>query len=213
MTLILTATCKNGIVICADKRRTLKSDVGTRYIDDLNKVFRFPRLGCVGFNHGINHICGITWEEYFRMFEANHLGDEILFDSVVDRFRDFMMVPVQQEFLRNRFDDSIGYVFAAWVASGHPMVRELFWKRGCALEDKRHSGLIRSGNGKSYLDQFLKENPTFNSTEYWTSMDVAEGMKQLQRLASIAAQEKHRVGGCEFSDEFSCGILNGQPAM
>jgi hypothetical protein len=209
MTLILTSTCKNGIAMCADKRRTLKSNSGIQYVDDLDKFYRFSRLEFVAFNYGVNRICGISWDRYLQEFEAKFMGDDARFDVVVDRFREFISPMVRNELNQNQFDDCVGYVFLGSAAGGCPMVRELFWRRGFVIKDKPLSGLIRSGDGKKYLDKFLAENPEVNTTQYWLSMDVQEGVTLLQHLASIAAIEMHLAGGHEFSDEFNSGFLKG----
>jgi len=210
MTLILTGICKDGVAVCADKRRTVKTAQQTIYHDDLHKIFRFTKVDVLSFNHGINRIRGKDWDAYLTDFEASSVTPGISLSELVAAFRVFMDAIVSAELSANAFDDAVGFVFCACPCSTSPEVRELFWKRSIAVKEKQHRGLVRTGDAKRYLNQNLQANPEVNTVEYWAQLGVEDGLSQLEALFSAAATARKQQGGEEFSDSFDKDTLKNQ---
>ncbi len=208
MTLILTAVCRDGIAICADKRRTLKTDKGSQRFDDLHKIFRFSDSRTLAFNHAINRIVGTDWRTILTNFQELISPGDFLCGELADRFEKYLTDRVNQEINQNRFDDSVGFVFCAVRPKREPEARELFWKRGRPIEIQSHRGLIRSGDGKKYLDDYISQNPRTNTVEYWQSLSVGEGTSKLCELFAVASDAQGCADGQEFSTSYDTDTIS-----
>ncbi len=202
MTLILTAVCKDGIAVCADKRRTVKTAHSTTYHDDLDKLYRFAEVDVMVFNYGINRICQKDWRSYCSDFESTCRVQKLSFDKLVDNFKSFIEPHIAKELSANKFDDAVGFVFCAAEDKGAPVVRELFWKRSSPMEDKRPRGLVRNGHAAWYLDRYLTGNPDVNTVEYWKKLTTSEAISELKQLFEEAIKCRDEGSGQEFSDTF-----------
>ena len=202
MTLILTAVCKDGLAVCADKRRTVKTAQSTKYYDDLDKIYCFADIDVVVFNHGINVICGRDWRSYCSDFESTCKSKNVSFDELVDDFKSFVEPHIQKELQANKFDDAVGFVFGAAEDKGIPIVRELFWKRSSQMEDIRHRGLVRTGIAAKYLNRYLTEHADVNSVGYWARRSTSEAISQLKQLFEEALKRRDDESGKEFSETF-----------
>lgn len=211
MTLILTAGCKDGIAVCADKRRTLKTAQQTSYHDDLTKVYRFAKTEVLAFNHGIHRIRGKSWDAYLNDFESSSVHKGMSFADLVTAFKSFIETPISQELASNPFDDAVGFVFCAFVEGSEPVIRELFWKRNVTFEDKTHRGLVRTGSGAHHLDEHLQATPNVNTVEHWEQLSVQEALTELQSLFQIACDCRKQQQSEEFSDSFDVYTLESQP--
>ena len=210
MTLVIAATCQDGVVVCADKRRTLKKATHATYIDDLYKLYRFKNVNVLAYNHGINRIRGKDWESYLSKFESTQVEPDIGLNELVEKFKIFMSGPVLQELATNTFDDATGFVFLAAPPGSVPLVREIFWKKHVSLEDKLHRGLIRTGNGARYLDQYLMDHPEVNTVEHWEAISTDDGVEMLRNLFNEACKRRREQSGEEFSDTFDTGTMKSQ---
>ena len=209
MSLILTATCKDGIVICSDKRCTLKTGILTSFTDDLYKLYHFNKNHLLAFNHGINRVNERAWIDYLSEFETTYMQKNMEFNTIVNKFISFFSRSAAQELSTNLFDDSIGFVFCApaHTPQSQAIIRELFWKKNFPIEDKLHQGLIRTGIGARYLNQYMSSNPEINTIEYWKSITVEDGLLEIINLFKIACAERKIRGGNEFSDTYDTKIL------
>ena len=202
MTLILTAVCKDGIAICADKRRTVKTAHSTTYHDDLDKIYCFAEVDVIVFNHGINRLCQKDCRSYCSDFESTCWSQKLSFEELVDNFRSFIEPHIAKELLANKFDDAVGFVFCAAVDKGAPVVRELFWKKSSPIEDKTRRGLVRTGHAARYLDRYLTDHADVNTVEYWKKLTTSEAISELKRLYEEAIKRRDDECGQEFSDTF-----------
>lgn len=207
MTLILTATCRDGIAVCADKRRTVKTAQQTIHKDELQKLYYFSKVAVLAYNHAINRIRGRDWDHYLKDFEAAFVRPDMDFDYLVEKFKDFFGSSVSHELATNPFDDAVGFVFCTTSQGAKPVVRELFWQKNRPLVDQPHEGLIRTGVGGRYLNDHLAITPEVNTVRHWSQLTVEEGLSELIALFRKACEERLRQGGDEFSDTYDTGIL------
>ena len=83
-------------------------------------------------------------------------------------------------------------------------IKELFWsfKSGNVFfQSKSHVGLVRSGDGKKYLENYLN-NKESNLIDYWKRMSIDQAKKELPLLFQIAVNERIKIGGEEFSNDY-----------
>lgn len=203
MTLILAATCCDGIAVCSDKRRKCTTAERITYTDDLCKIYRFSTVDVLAYNHGINRILDRYWDRYLEDFEAAHAHVGMGFGDLVKQFKAFIGGSVLEELAGNRFADAVGFVFCA----PQPAVRELFWKKDQPLIDRCHCGLVRSGDGARYLVEYLSGHPELNTVEHWSRLTIEAGLSGLIDLFGEARAERQRQGGQEFSDAYDTAIL------
>lgn len=207
MTLILTAICRDGVAICADKRRTLKTDKGIQRIDDLQKLFRFSDSCTLAFNHGINRIVGTDWRMIVADFQETLNATDLTIRELVDRFQHYVNGRVIQELNQNMFDNSVGFVFCAVRPGRKPEAYELFWKQGRKTKITSHGGLIRSGDGSKYLDDYISQNPETNTVEYWKTLSADEAVVRLCELFAVASVAQRLAGGQEFSASYDTDTI------
>lgn len=211
MTLILTALCKNGICVCADKRNRTWSGGTKVNIDNLNKIFRFKNSPIIMFNHGVNKFNGKFWDVYCSEYEkTNRWKGEILKDIAID-FKDFIEPDLLKQLAQNsrNFPNNPSVTTSAFVIcgknsqSGKFEFFELFWSPTYSFGSWDDTKLICSGEGyKKYLEKYVNSHPQSNTPDYWGSLNTAQAIEELKKLFSIALNEQKAANGDDFSDNY-----------
>ena len=211
MTLILTALCKDGICICADKRSKRQYDNGRiEYKDDLNKIYQFRNGEVAICNHGVNEMQNKSWETFCSDYEASNrwVGKNLF--QIIDDLRSFIESNIQQQrednFRHNRSDSTtIGFIICGKTSLDSKFkINELFWSfdsGGLHFESKRHYGLVRTGVGNKYLEKYINDNSSINTIDFWKRMSTRKAEKELNKLFAAAVVEKKRLTEEEISDE------------
>ncbi len=209
MTLILAALSKNGICVCADKRN-VRPNLAPQ--DNLNKIYPFERIPLIIYNHGVNKFNGKMWSEYCSEYKKLNKWIYYKFTGICENFRKFIEKYIYQELERN-FQNGlpVGYTKSGFVFCGKTdqdprfRIRELIWtysNRGLELEKIPRGNIVLSGDGKEYLKSYLNENKEIFTNEYWEELNLVQAEDKLRDLFRIAVEEKNKVGGNEFSDNF-----------
>lgn len=211
MTLILTALCKNGVCICADKRSRTWSGGTQVNTDNLKKIFRFKDVPIMIFNHGVNKFNGKFWDVYCAEYEAlDQWRGKDLREMALD-FKEFIGRDLPQQLSQNaiNFPNNDSVTTSAFVICGKDLQSgkfeffELFWSPTFSFGSWNDTRLIGSGEGyKKYLENYLNQHPQSNSTEFWGSIDTVQAKEELKKLFSTALNKQKIVNGDEFSDDF-----------
>lgn len=202
MTLIITTVCRDGICVCADKRRTIRfSDGRVVREDSLYKIYKFKDIPLIIFNHAVNIINGKWWDILCSEYENSQRWENKDFRSIVDDFKQFIEDDVLSELSSNELSNAIGFVICGKTPYDSAfMVYELFW--GPDFERKSHDGIVRTGDGSKYLNRLFDNCPEMNTVKYWRNKGLDEAKEEVVRLFALAVEEKKRVNGEEFSDGF-----------
>lgn len=213
MTLILTALCKNGICICADKRSRTWSGGTKVNADNLNKIFRFKKAPIMMFNHGVNKFNGKFWDVFCSEYEqTDRWKGERLKDIAID-FKDFIEPDLLRQLDQNarNFPSNPSVTTSAFVICGKDLQSgkieffELFWSYGYSFSSWADTRLIGSGEGyKKYLEGYLQKHPQLkaNSIEFWASINTTQAIEELKKLFSIALNEQKAANGDDFSENY-----------
>lgn len=208
MTLILTALCKNGICICADRRYEIRDCSGLRIEDTHNKIFRFGRVPLVIVNHGINNIRDKDWKLFCSNYEQlDRWNNKNLFQIVTD-FKEYIENDVVNELNVHRDGEKhiIGFLLAGTTQFDSKFkVNELFWSIDSdgviKFELLRHRGFVMTGDTEECLNSFLEHHSEINTESYWKKLDTAHAERELKRIFDIAVQEKKQSNRGRFSDD------------
>lgn len=216
MTLILTALCKNGVCVCADKRYKIGgSGEPIRFEDNHKKIYKFKTIPLIIFNHGVNRFGNKFWEQFCTDYEQSNqwVGKDLI--QIADSFKDFMENVVKDELAKNREGaNGTGFVLCGKTTQDNKFkIKELFWKlesNEIHFTPRRHKhNLVGSGVAyEKYLDGLIRGNETLNKDYYWGKMKTDMAEKELGKLFSIAVKEKERLRGDEFSDNFDIECIS-----
>jgi len=209
MTLILSTVCKNGICVCADKRNTRPNSTPQ---DNLYKIYSFKKIPLIIYNHGVNKFNNKMWDEYCSEYENLNKWIHYKMSGICGNFRKFIEKNVDQELKKNsqnnlsdKYKNSF-FVFCGKTDNDTNLeIHELRWSYGSdGLQFKREhlEKLVRSGDGKNYLDDYLERNKNIDMNDYWENLDTIQAEEELRKLFLEAVKEKNRLGGNEFSDDF-----------
>lgn len=211
MTLILSTICENGhgLCICADKRS--KWPNGTTK-DNFYKLYSFKNLPLIIYNHGVNRFGDETWDHYCSEYEGlNSWKDHHNLNDITEDFRKFIENNIREE-LKKNFDNKLSeYTKSFFDFCGSTRrdkmfrIFELFWSFQdgmLKLERPKFGNLVCSGDGKRYLDNYFQRNLRIYTNEYWADLNIIQAKEELKNLFLVAAEEKNRLGGEEFSDDF-----------
>lgn len=211
MTLILTAFYKNGICICADRRYKIKDSGSVRFEDNHNKIYKFKEVPFIILNHGINKIKNKDWRVYCSEYEESNkwVGKDQF--QITNDFKNFVEKDVTGELNIQGIGSATGFLLLGKTSFDSKFrVNELFWiakSDGVEFKILRHKGFIRTGDARILLDVFIEHNPEFNTERYWKSLDLTKVQEELIKLFNIAVQEKKRLNGNDFSDQFDIGSI------
>lgn len=215
MTLILTALCKNGVCVCADKRSKTQSSQTTSNIDDNQyKIHSFKDGSLIFFNHGVNKFNKKTWRELCLDYENSNIWHDKNLEEISEDFKQFAGTEVKKQLESNlRNFPNIESLKASFfnlcgknIQTGRFEMVELYWhidSKGFHFESKSHRGFVRSGDGKKYTEKYVNSRNELNTIDYWENMDIVRAKEELCQLFSIAITEKKKLNGNEFSDEFN----------
>lgn len=212
MTLILTALCKNGICVCADKRsRTWTDGVLRRVEDNLNKIYKFNDISLIIFNHGVNKFNSQSWRKLCSDYENSNRWRDKAIEQISEDFKDFIEDGVVRQLERNiqSMPNVSGIQQAAFVLCGKNVDNnnfefyELRWSPEFIVTSWKDTRIIGSGEGyKKYLEQHLIDNSQSNTVEFWGSINTTKATKRLKELFSIAIDNRSNSEGDEFSDNY-----------
>jgi hypothetical protein len=225
MTLILTAIYKNGICVCADKRRTTWNNGTPNHEDNLNKIYKFNDIPLIIFNHGINEFKNKPWNEFCIEYENSGRWKDKKFFQIVDNFKNFIERNIHIDLISNKqyenkltgFTNKTGFVFCGKTEKDNKFeINEFFWSLGsndeliCKTYPYKE-GYIISGLGEKYLKIYLKiMGNKLNNSSYWKKLNDIQVKKELQKLFIAAATEKRKQNGDEFSDIFDIMCIEEQ---
>lgn len=211
MTLILTALCKNGICVCADKRSRTWSGGREVNTDNFKKIFQFKGSPIIIFNHGVNKFNGKSWDVLCSEYEStNRWRNKNLRDIALD-FKDSIEVDLLKQLCQNanNFPGNVSVTTSAFVICGKDLqggkfeFYELHWSPKYSFGSWADTRIIGSGEGyKKYLESYLLSNSQSNSVEHWGAVNTTQAKEELKNLFAIALKEQRRLGGCTFSDNF-----------
>lgn len=212
MTLILTALCKNGICVCADTRNQIKSSDGSvKNKDGFNKIHKFSNddISLIIFNHGINNINGKDWEEFCFNYEQSYRWKDKKLDQVAKEFKLFIEDDIQKELQRNKLAHTIGFVLCGKTVHDSDFdAYELWWNPDYSFFPLKNEPIIKTGDGKKCLENYLKNNSELNKKEFWESKNTSEVEKELKKLFDVAVEERNRLNRSDFSDDYNIECIN-----
>lgn len=213
MTLILAAHCNNGICICSDTRYTEKfSDKRTQYNDGNNKVHKFSGRPIAIYNHGVNRFCNKFWNKLCEDFEGNSKWQELAFDALAASFKDFVHQNVVDELANNVHDDKAFFVVCGRTSTKSKWaITEYEWQKGdnnSPHSECHNNGLLRSGQGTTYLTEYLRKNSAHKTSLFWKLNTVDKAEKILQKIFQECIKlrndhefvQSNKLTGKEFSD-------------
>ncbi|MGA2911752.1 MAG: hypothetical protein ABSE17_03935 [Candidatus Levyibacteriota bacterium] len=212
MTLILTALCKNGICICADKRsKTWNDGVLNKIEDNLKKIYKFKGAPLIIFNHGVNKFNNKLWWDFCLDYENSDRWRGKTLELISGDFKEFIKDAVTLQLKQNaqNMPNLSNLHNAAFVLCGKNLednnfgAYELRWSPDFKINYWRDTRLIGSGEGyEKYLKQYLIDNSQSNTIEFWGSIDIIQAKRELIKLFSIATERRKKLSGDEFSDDF-----------
>lgn len=219
MTLILTALCKNGVCVCADKRsRTWNSSGNKKHQDDLNKIYLFNNAPIIIFNHGVNKFNNKYWNTLCSEYENTDRwrGKSLRLISI--DFKSYIENDVLRQLHQNiqNIPNLNSVSKASFALCGKDLLSnrfefyELHWAPEFSSNFWCDTRLIISGEGyKKYLESYLTKNKQSNTVECWGAMNTIQAKEELKRLFSIAVDNRKQSGGDEFSDSFDIECVSG----
>lgn len=208
MTLILSCICNDGICVCADRRRKwIYPNRLPTYEDNLHKIFKFQNAPVLIFNHGINLINNRFWLDYCLSYEQSTRWCNLQFVDLANDFKSYIERDILIELKRNTLDHNVGFVVCGRCnGDGNYRIIEFYWSP--AYEQKTHRGIVISGTGSKYLNDFFRLNPHVFKVHYWENISRQVAMPELKRLFDIAVTAKNINKGDEFSDAYDADSIS-----
>jgi len=198
--------------VCADRRYRIGEKNGPiRFEDNHNKIYEFESIPLIIFNHGVNKFNNKLWRRFCSDYEQSGrwVGKDLI--RIADDFKDFIENEVKGELRKGKAQSSVaGFVLCGKTSRDRKFkVKEFFWSldsnKEVRCQAKRHrGGLVKTGIWEKYLKDYINrsEDGKLNTIPYWKKMKIARAEKELERLFTIAVDERKRLGGDEFSDDF-----------
>lgn len=221
MTLILTALCKNGVCVCADRRFQIKHSNGsTENNDTYRKLYKFANNSLIIYNHGVNKFNNKYWDTYCFDYEQSNRWMGKNLRQIADDFKSYIEEAILLQLRLNiqNMPTLIGVDTASFVLCGKTEFdikyefHELFWSPSFNLSSWNDTRLIGSGEGyKRCLHNYLLKqgnSDRVNSIEFWGSINTDEAQQELVKLFNIAVSERIRLGGDDFSDQFDIDCVS-----
>lgn len=217
MTLILTALCRKGICICADKRNQTWRGGTKVNVDNLNKIFRFKNSPIIMFNHGVNKFNGKFWDVLCSEYEQTDRWKGKRLKDVALDFKEFIEAELIRQLDQNarNFPGNANVTTSAFVICGKDLYSgkfefyELFWSPAHSFGSWNDTRLIGSGEGyKKHLENYLNLHPQTNSTEFWGNINTVQAGTELRKLFLIALNEQKSVNGDDFSVNFDIDSIS-----
>ena len=218
MTLILTAICKDGMGICADKRyKIIGSDGSIRLEDNHNKIYEFQKIPYVILNHGINKINNKDWSVYCSEYEASDRWKGKSQFQIVNDFKDYIEDSVENEL--SRYKGGKKHAIGFLLGGKPPLeskykVTELHWlleSNEIKFTIKKHQFFVITGgdDSKACLGAYLNSHPELLTDKYWKGFKLKQAENKLVELFNLAVNEKVKLSNDEFSDSFDIKRITG----
>ncbi|MBU4380622.1 MAG: hypothetical protein ABII16_01390 [Patescibacteria group bacterium] len=188
--------------------------------DDLYKIHKFRNFPLVIYNHGVNKFGEKSWKTLCSDYEASNRWDYKNLEQISEDFRGFVNMDVGSQLISNlnnfHKDEDLRMSFFNLSCKNTQKNRyemlELCWSidsGGVHFKSDLHRGFIRSGDGKKYLEEYIKSKNEIGSLNYWEGMNIRQAKDILTRSFFIAVNEKNLSGGNEFSDNFDIECILG----
>ncbi len=211
MTLILTAICKDGICVCADRRYKITDDTGSvRLEDNHNKIYKFTKIPFVILNHGINRINNKDWRAFCSEYEASNRWENKNQFQITNDFKEYIENSVAKEL--DRYKDgkkhAIGFLLGGKTPSDSKYkVNELHWlleSNNVKFTIRRHRFFVITGgdDSRACLDAYLNSHPELLTDKYWKGFKLKQAENKLVELFNLAVNEKTRLSNNKFSDGY-----------
>ena len=212
MTLILTALCKDGICVCADKRsQTWTNGILEKTEDNLNKIYKFKNAPLFIYNHGVNKFNGKSWDWFSSEYEKKNqwVGRDL--ELICSDFKNFIEKDILQQLEINTKSqpNTENVARAAFVLCGKNFsnnkfeFHELYWSPKFTHTSWIDTRLIGSGIGyERYLNDYLMANSGSTTTEFWGASNTILAKEELKKLFLVAVDKKRQSNGNEFSDNY-----------
>jgi len=216
MTLILTAICKDGMYVCADKRyKITNSDGSVRFEDTHNKIYRFQKIPYTIVNHGINKINNKDWRVFCSEYEASDRWVGKGHFQIVNDFKEFIEKSVEIEL--SRYKDgrkhAIGFLLGGKTPSENKYkVHELHWlleSGEVKFSILKHEFFIITGDSNVCLNTYLSDHPELLTDKYWKGFKLDKTKNILIKLFNLAVEEKKKLNNDEFSDYYDIERIDG----
>jgi len=206
-TLIISAICSDGVFIRSDKRTTIRHSNGSvEYRDILNKVFVTDDKRIIIYNHGINRINRVPWNEHAAILAAKlQQATSTNLSAVLDLAAATLDPVVAAEVAGNKLDDFCAFVVIIRLADGRYHAGEVSWKRNHPVEKRPLSRFIRSGSGVKYVHPGAGQK----SDRHWSNLKVNEARAEVAGLYDDAVKAQAAEQGHEFS--LTCDDLTVKP--
>jgi len=218
MTLILTAICKDGICVCADKRYKITGSDGSVKLEDThNKIYKFQKIPYIILNHGINKIDDKDWRNYCSEYENSDKWVGKDHSQIVGDFKEFIEESVKKELARYKDDEkhAIGFLLGGKpTLESNYKVSEIHWllekdeikfTPPDIIHTRKKSNLIFSGNDN--IKAYLKEHVESNMAQYSKMTKVQRTDKKLTKLFNLAVKKKQKPDTEDFSDDYDVEII------
>ncbi len=195
MTLILSAFYKNGICICADCRYRTEENGEIKYEDNHDKVYIFANERILIFNHGVNKFYGKYWDVYCKEYEEPEQWKGKNINDIAKDFRDYIDSYIDKDLKgESTFFDICG---KTEYDNCFKMI-ELSWGN---KDDNWTEGIICSGDGKHYVENYLASDPKYNNNRYWNKLDKYSCKKELRKIFEMAVKVQKNAQGNFFSEK------------
>lgn len=212
MTLILTAICKDGISICADRRYKITDSGGSvRNEDNHNKIYEFEQIPYVILNHGINKIDNKDWKIYCSDYKnlgswkgKNHF-------QIVNDFKEYIEGSVRKELSRykDREKHAMGFLLGGKPPTEDKYkVTEIHWLQEdgeikpttSPVHTYKKDNLIITGSDdiKDYLIKYIESN----HAQYSNISKIRKAEERLVTTFELAVKVKPTLRSNEFSDDY-----------
>lgn len=216
MTLILTALCKNGICVCADKRVKTWTGGTLKIEDNLNKIYRFNDIPLIVFNHGVNKFNNKSWREFCSDYDNSNRWKDKTIKLISEDFKSFIENDIVQQLRSNiqNMPNVSSVQNTAFVLCGRNIkdnifeFHELYWSPKLTVNSWKDTRLICSGEGSKYLEEYLDNNSQSNTVEFWKTKNTDQAKEKIEELFSIAVSKRNQLNGDEFSDDYDVECIN-----
>jgi hypothetical protein len=198
-TLIVTAICKDGVVVRSDKRNAIKRrGKPVEYQDVLNKVFANEDKSIIIYNHGINRINRVPWIEHATTLAAKLQEAKVAdIGAAMNLVEATLADAMAAEFARNKHDDFSAFVVVMKMADDRYRAGEISWKKGRPVGKKALGRIILSGSGKKYCHRTDEQK----GNGHWAKMSVEQARAEIGALFDEASKRQAEAKGHEFSEQ------------
>lgn len=213
MTLILTALCKDGICVCADKMCKKTYPNKKPKFEEIEKIYVCDAIpfSLFIYNHGINEFCGKTWKMFCDDYEKSDRWKDKNLEAIIDDFMKFIEKDVQTELNRQPTKMTAFILSGEDLNTKHPYkykCHELVWPKKYLSGQWNEPSFIGSGLGyEKCLMEHVNNHKQISQPKYWSSLVTNDACNELERLFSIAVKEQKRLKLKLFSDDYDIKSL------